>query len=218
MTGTPGGANEPTVFVIDDDSAMRQAVKSLLDSVGLNVKLFAAAQAFLALDLPDGPSCVVLDVRLKGQSGLAVQKHIAHTLRLPVILMTAHADIAMSVDAMKAGAVDFLSKPFRAQDMIDAVTRGLEADRKRRAAERSAAVLRTCYELLTPRERTIMTMVANGLLNRQIATELNLSEITVKLYRGQAMKKMQSPSLADFVLKADALGLVDRENRLAGND
>ncbi|WP_114812278.1 response regulator transcription factor [Paraburkholderia kururiensis] len=218
MTGTTGGANEPTVFVIDDDSAMREAVQSLLDSVGLNVKLFAAAQAFLALDLPDVPSCVVLDVRLKGQSGLAVQKHIAHTLRLPVILMTAHADIAMSVDAMKAGAVDFLSKPFRAQDMIDAVTRGLEADRKRRAAERSAAVLRTCYELLTPRERTIMTMVANGLLNRQIATELNLSEITVKLYRGQAMKKMQSPSLADFVLKADALGLVDRENRLAGND
>ncbi|GAB6852409.1 response regulator transcription factor [Paraburkholderia kururiensis] len=217
MTGTPGGANEPTVFVIDDDSAMRQAVESLLDSVGLNVKLFATAQAFLALELPDAPGCVVLDVRLRGQSGLAVQRQIAHRLRLPVILMTAHGDIAMSVEAMKAGAIDFLTKPFRAQDMIDAVTRALETDRKRRAAERSAAILRACYELLTPRERTIMTMVANGLLNRQIADELNLSEITVKLHRGQAMRKMKSPSLADFVLKADALGLVDRERRQAEN-
>ncbi|CAM2196913.1 response regulator [Paraburkholderia sp. A1RI_3L] len=217
MTGTPGGANEPTVFVIDDDSAMRQAVESLLDSVGLNVRLFATAQAFLALELPDAPGCVVLDVRLRGQSGLAVQRQIAHRLRLPVILMTAHGDIAMSVEAMKAGAIDFLTKPFRAQDMIDAVTRALETDRKRRAAERSAAILRACYELLTPRERTIMTMVANGLLNRQIADELNLSEITVKLHRGQAMRKMKSPSLADFVLKADALGLVDRERRQAEN-
>ncbi|WEY42210.1 response regulator [Paraburkholderia sp. SUR17] len=217
MTGTPGGANEPTVFVIDDDSAMRQAVESLLDSVGLNVRLFATAQAFLALELPDVPGCVVLDVRLRGQSGLAVQRQIAHRLRLPVILMTAHGDIAMSVEAMKAGAIDFLTKPFRAQDMIDAVTRALETDRKRRAAERSAAILRACYELLTPRERTIMTMVANGLLNRQIADELNLSEITVKLHRGQAMRKMKSPSLADFVLKADALGLVDRERRQAEN-
>lgn len=217
MTGTPGGANEPTVFVIDDDSAMRQAVESLLDSVGLNVKLFATAQAFLALELPDAPGCVVLDVRLRGQSGLAVQRQIAHRLRLPVILMTAHGDIAMSVEAMKAGAIDFLTKPFRAQDMIDAVTRALETDRKRRAAERSAAILRACYELLTPRERTIMTMVANGLLNRQIADELNLSEITVKLHRGQAMRKMKSPSLADFVLKADALGLVDRERRQEEN-
>jgi FixJ family two-component response regulator len=120
----------------------------------------------------------------------------------------------MSVQAMKAGAADFLPKPFRGQDMIDAVTSALERDRRRRAVERSAAILRTCYESLTPRERTIMTMVANGLLNKQIATELNLSEITVKLHRGQAMKKMKSPSLADFVLKAEALGLVDRDNRL----
>jgi FixJ family two-component response regulator len=217
MTGTTGGANDPIVYVIDDDSAMRQAVESLLDSVGLNVRLFASAHAFLALDLPDVPSCVVLDVRLKGQSGLAVQSHIGHKLRMPVILMTAHGDIAMSVQAMKGGAADFLAKPFRAQDMIDAVTRALEADRKRRAAERSAAMLRSCYELLTPRERTIMAMIANGLLNRQIASELNLSEITVKLHRSQAMKKMKSASLADFVLKADALGLVDREDRLADN-
>jgi len=218
MTAVTGGANEPTVFVIDDDSAMRQALHSLLDSVGLNVRLFASAQAFLALDLPDVPSCVVLDVRLKGQSGLAVQRHIAHTLHIPVILITAHGDIAMSVQAMKAGAVDFFAKPFRAQDMIDAIGHALEADRKRRAAERSTAVLRACYELVTPRERAVMTRVVNGMLNKQIAAELNLSEITVKLHRAQAMKKMESPSLADLVLKADALGLVDRENRLTRNN
>ncbi|EAY71812.1 MULTISPECIES: response regulator transcription factor [Burkholderia] len=214
MTGMTADTTDPVVFVIDDDSAMREAVETLLDSVGLQVRSFATAHAFLALDLPDAPSCVVLDVRLKGQSGLAVQEQIMRELRIPVILMTAHGDIPMSVQAMKAGAADFLPKPFRGQDMIDAVTSALERDRRRRAVERSAAILRTCYESLTPRERTIMTMVANGLLNKQIATELNLSEITVKLHRGQAMKKMKSPSLADFVLKAEALGLVDRDNRL----
>ncbi|KAB0634339.1 response regulator transcription factor [Burkholderia latens] len=206
---------DPVVFVIDDDSAMREAVETLLDSVGLRVRSFDAAPPFQALDVPDAPACVVLDVRLKGQSGLAVQADIARELRIPVILMTAHGDIPMSVQAMKAGAVDFLPKPFRGQDMIDAVTRALESDRKRRALDRSAALLRACYASLTPRERTIMAMVANGLLNKQIATELKLSEITVKLHRGQAMKKMKSQSLADFVLKADALGLVDRESRLA---
>ncbi|KVH69816.1 two-component system response regulator [Burkholderia ubonensis] len=205
---------DPVVFVIDDDSAIREAVETLLDSVELRVKSFENAQAFLALDLPDVPSCVVLDVRLKGQSGLAVQEQITRELRIPVILMTAHGDIPMSVQAMKAGAVDFLPKPFRGQDMIDAVTCALESDRRRRAVDRSTAILRTCYESLTPRERMIMAMVANGLLNKQIATDLNLSEITVKLHRGQAMKKMKSQSLADFVLKAQALGLVDRESRL----
>ncbi|KVV51476.1 two-component system response regulator [Burkholderia territorii] len=205
---------DPVVFVIDDDSAIREAVETLLDSVELHVRSFDNAQEFLALDLPDVPSCVVLDVRLKGQSGLAVQEQITRELRIPVILMTAHGDIPMSVQAMKAGAVDFLPKPFRGQDMIDAVTSALESDRRRRAVDRSTAILRTCYESLTPRERTIMAMVANGLLNKQIATDLNLSEITVKLHRGQAMKKMKSQSLADFVLKAQALGLVDRESRL----
>jgi FixJ family two-component response regulator len=136
-------------------------------------------------------------------------------MRLPVILMTAHGDIPMSVQAMKAGALDFLPKPFRGQDMIDAVTRALESDRKRRTSDRSMAILRASYDTLTPRERTIMTMVANGLLNKQIATELGLSEITVKLHRGQAMKKMKSPSIADFVLKAEALGLISRDERLA---
>ncbi|HEF5873752.1 TPA: response regulator transcription factor [Burkholderia cenocepacia] len=214
MTSMTGETADPVVFVIDDDSAMREAVETLLDSVGLRVRSFDAAPAFLALDLPDVPSCVVLDVRLRGQSGLAVQEHITRELRIPVVLMTAHGDIPMSVQAMKAGAVDFLAKPFRGQDMIDAVTRALENDRKRREVDRSAAILRACYASLTPRERTIMAMVANGLLNKQIATALNLSEITVKLHRGQAMKKMKSQSLADFVLKADALGLVDRESRL----
>jgi FixJ family two-component response regulator len=136
-------------------------------------------------------------------------------MRLPVILMTAHGDIPMSVQAMKAGALDFLPKPFRGQDMIDAVTRALESDRKRRTSDRSMAILRASYDTLTPRERTIMTMVANGLLNKQIATELGLSDITVKLHRGQAMKKMKSPSIADFVLKAEALDLISRDERLA---
>ncbi|MCA8032388.1 response regulator transcription factor [Burkholderia arboris] len=215
MTDMNGGTTDPVVFVVDDDSAVREAVETLLDSVGLHVVSFDSAHDFLAAGLPDRPSCVVLDVRLKGHSGLAVQEHIVRNMRLPVILMTAHGDIPMSVQAMKAGAVDFLPKPFRGQDMIDAVTRALESDCKRRASERSMAILRASYDTLTPRERTIMTMVANGLLNKQIAAELGLSEITVKLHRGQAMKKMKSPSIADFVLKAEALGLISRDERLA---
>ncbi|EDT42723.1 response regulator transcription factor [Burkholderia ambifaria] len=215
MTDMNGDTTDPVVFVIDDDSAVREAVETLLDSVGLHVVSFDSAHDFLATGLPDRPSCVVLDVRLKAHSGLAVQEHIVRNMRLPVILMTAHGDIPMSVQAMKAGAVDFLPKPFRGQDMIDAVTRALESDRKRRTSDRSMAILRASYDTLTPRERTIMTMVANGLLNKQIATELGLSEITVKLHRGQAMKKMKSPSIADFVLKAESLGLISREERLA---
>jgi len=215
MTDLNGDTTDPVVFVIDDDSAVREAVETLLDSVGLHVVSFDSEHAFLAAGLPDQPSCVVLDVRLKGHSGLAVQEHIVRNMRLPVILMTAHGDIPMSVQAMKAGALDFLPKPFRGQDMIDAVTRALESDRKRRTSDRSMAILRASYDTLTPRERTIMTMVANGLLNKQIATELGLSDITVKLHRGQAMKKMKSPSIADFVLKAEALGLISRDERLA---
>ncbi|WP_284889104.1 response regulator [Burkholderia sp. lyk4-R2A-23] len=215
MTDLNGDTTDPVVFVIDDDSAVREAVETLLDSVGLHVVSFDSAHAFLAASLPDRPSCVVLDVRLKGHSGLAVQEHIVRNMRLPVILMTAHGDIPMSVQAMKAGALDFLPKPFRGQDMIDAVTHALESDRKRRTSDRSMAILRASYDTLTPRERTIMTMVANGLLNKQIATELGLSEITVKLHRGQAMKKMKSPSIADFVLKAEALGLISRDEHLA---
>jgi FixJ family two-component response regulator len=180
----------------------------LLRSVGLRVELFASAQEFLAFPRPDVPSCLILDVRLKGQSGLAVQEQIAAgELRVPIIFMTAHGDIAMSVKAMKAGAMDFLAKPFRDQDMLDAVASALGKDEERREADRSVADLRRRYASLTPREREVMAFVASGLMNKQIAAEMNLSEITVKIHRGQAMKKMESRSLADFVLKAEALGV-----------
>ncbi|MDR6446499.1 response regulator transcription factor [Paraburkholderia sp. 22099] len=195
-------------YVVDDDDSMRAAVSMLLRSVGLRVETFASAQEFLAFEMPDVPSCLILDVRLKGQSGLAVQEQIAAGhIHVPIIFMTAHGDIAMTVKAMKAGAMDFLAKPFRDQDMLDAVANALAKDETRRNADRSVADLRRCYELLTPREREVMGFVARGLMNKQIAAEMNLSEITVKIHRGQAMKKMESRSLADFVLKAEALGV-----------
>jgi FixJ family two-component response regulator len=176
--------------------------------VGLQVELFASADEFLAFQMPDVPSCLILDVRLKGQSGLAVQEQIAAgAVRVPIIFMTAHGDIAMSVKAMKAGAMDFLAKPFRDQDMLDAVATALGKDEERREADRSVADLRRRYASLTPREREVMAFVASGLMNKQIAAEMKLSEITVKIHRGQAMKKMESRSLADFVLKAEALGV-----------
>jgi FixJ family two-component response regulator len=196
------------VYVVDDDESMRDAVRNLLRSVGLSVETFGSAQEFLAFDMPDVPSCLILDVRLKGQSGLAVQEQIAASeLGLPIVFMTAHGDIAMTVKAMKAGAKDFLAKPFRDQDMLDAVAHALASDEERRAARRSVADLRRCYESLTSREREVMAFVAAGLMNKQIAGELNLSEITVKIHRGQAMRKMGARSLADFVLKAEALGI-----------
>jgi FixJ family two-component response regulator len=205
---TGNAANNSIVYVVDDDESMREAVSMLLRSVGFRVEAFASAHEFLAFQMPDVPSCLVLDVRLKGQSGLAVQEQIAAgELRVPIIFMTAHGDIAMSVKAMKAGAMDFLAKPFRDQDMLDAVANALVKDEERREADHSVADLRRCYESLTPREREVMAFVASGLMNKQIAAEMNLSEITVKIHRGQAMKKMESRSLADFVLKAEALGV-----------
>ncbi|GAB2909388.1 response regulator transcription factor [Paraburkholderia jirisanensis] len=196
------------VYVVDDDLSMREAVSTLLRSIGLCVQTFACAQEFLAAPMSDVPACLILDVRLKGQSGLAVQEQIAaHQIRMPIVFMTAHGDIAMSVKAMKAGATDFLAKPFRDQDMLDAVAHALAADAERRLADRSFAGLRRCYESLTQREREVMALVASGLLNKQIAAEMKLSEITVKIYRSQAMKKMEARSLADFVLKAEALGV-----------
>ncbi|HEY3597170.1 MAG TPA: response regulator transcription factor [Paraburkholderia sp.] len=209
-------ANEPTnfadnnaiVYVVDDDQSMREAVSTLLRSIGLSVKTFSCAQEFLAFDMPDLPACLILDVRLKGQSGLAVQEQIAeHQIRMPIVFMTAHGDIAMSVKAMKAGATDFLAKPFRDQDMLDAVAEALATDEERRQVDRSSAGLRRCYESLTTREREVMALVASGLMNKQIAAEMKLSEITVKIYRSQAMRKMEARSLADFVLKAEALGV-----------
>ncbi|BCZ82576.1 response regulator transcription factor [Paraburkholderia terrae] len=204
--------NQSIVYVVDDDDSMRAAVTMLLRSVGLRVEAFASAQEFLSLDKPDIPSCLILDVRLKGQSGLAVQEQIAAgNVHVPIIFMTAHGDIAMSVKAMKAGAMDFLAKPFRDQDMLDAVATALAKDEERRKSERSVSDLRRRYESLTPREREVMAFVASGLMNKQIAAEMNLSEITVKIHRGQAMKKMESRSLADFVLKAEALGVKSLE-------
>jgi FixJ family two-component response regulator len=201
-------ASSAMVYVVDDDPSMRDAVTMLLRSEGLQVRAFASAQEFLAFPMLDVPSCLVLDVRLKGQSGLAVQEHIAAAnLSLPIIFMTAHGDIAMSVRAMKAGAMDFLAKPFRDQDMLDAVAQALARDEERRGSGRALADLRERYALLTPREREVMAFVASGLMNKQIAAEMALSEITVKIHRGQAMKKVESRSLADFVLKAEALGL-----------
>src|SRR3954468_20822888 len=208
MSTEPVNATSAMVYVVDDDASMREAVSMLLRSVGLRVELFASAQEFLAFPRPDVPSCLILDVRLKGQSGLAVQEQIAAgELRVPIIFMTAHGDIAMSVKAMKAGAMDFLAKPFRDQDMLDAVASALGKDEERREADRSVPDLRRRYASLTPREREVMAFVASGLMNKQIAAEMNLSEITVKIHRGQAMKKMESRSLADFVLKAEALGV-----------
>jgi FixJ family two-component response regulator len=205
---TGDAANSSIVYVVDDDNSMREAVGMLLRSVGLRVELFASADEFLAVQMPDVPSCLILDVRLKGQSGLAVQEQIAAgAVRVPIIFMTAHGDIAMSVKAMKAGAMDFLAKPFRDQDMLDAVATALGKDEERREADRSVADLRRRYASLTPREREVMAFVASGLMNKQIAAEMKLSEITVKIHRGQAMKKMESRSLADFVLKAEALGV-----------
>jgi FixJ family two-component response regulator len=165
MTYTSKVNSDSIVYVIDDDRATCEAVETLLGSVGLAVRSFADAADFLTVNTPDLPSCVVLEVRLKGKSGLALQEHIAQQLRLPVILMTAHGDIPMSVRAMKAGAVDFLTKPFRGQDMVDAAYCALETDRARREAERSATALRKLYEYLTPRERSIMAMVADGLVS-----------------------------------------------------
>jgi FixJ family two-component response regulator len=205
---TDSNASNTMVYVVDDDESMRDAVRNLLRSVGLNVETFGSAQEFLAFDMPDVPSCLILDVRLKGQSGLAVQEQIsASQLGLPIVFMTAHGDIAMTVKAMKAGAKDFLAKPFRDQDMLDAVANALTSDEERREACRSVADLRRCYESLTAREREVMAFVASGLMNKQIAGEMNLSEITVKIHRGQAMRKMGARSLADFVLKAEALGI-----------
>ncbi|MFM0228063.1 response regulator transcription factor [Paraburkholderia dipogonis] len=205
---TGNTASHSIVYVVDDDKSMREAVGMLLRSVGLQVELFASADEFLAFQMPDVPSCLILDVRLKGQSGLAVQEQIAAgEVRVPIIFMTAHGDIAMSVKAMKAGAMDFLAKPFRDQDMLDAVATALGKDEERREADRSVADLRRRYASLTPREREVMAFVASGLMNKQIAAEMKLSEITVKIHRGQAMKKMESRSLADFVLKAEALGV-----------
>ena len=205
---TGNTATNSIVYVVDDDNSMREAVGMLLRSVGLQVELFASADEFLAFQMPDVPSCLILDVRLKGQSGLAVQEQIAAgAVRVPIIFMTAHGDIAMSVKAMKAGAMDFLAKPFRDQDMLDAVATALGKDEERREADRSVADLRRRYASLTPREREVMEWVIAGLLNKQIAAELGTSERTVKIQRASVMRKMGADSLPDLVRMAEKTGI-----------
>jgi FixJ family two-component response regulator len=196
------------VFVIDDDTAVREALQSLLRSVGLRVATFASAREFLTSQRPDAPACLVLDVRLPGLSGLDLQRELAAVeIDLPIIFITGHGDIPMSVQAMKAGAVEFLTKPFRDQDLLDAIAQALEQDRAARAQRAGLAELRERYEQLTPREREVMGLVVSGLLNKQIAAELGISEITIKVHRGQVMQKMGAASVADLVRMADKLGV-----------
>jgi FixJ family two-component response regulator len=196
------------VLVIDDDPSVRNGLTLLFRSVGFETRAFGSAQEFVQSKLPDVPSCLVLDVRLPGQSGLDFQAELVKAnIHIPIIFMTGHGDIPMTVRAMKGGAVDFLAKPFRDQDILDAVATAIERDRIRRASEKVLSDLRALFETLSPREREVMALVSSGLMNKQIAAELNLAEITVKIHRGRIMKKMHARSVADLVKMAEALGV-----------
>jgi FixJ family two-component response regulator len=204
----PATAEAPIVFVVDDDESVREALRSLFRSVSLKVETFGSAADFLRSELPDVASCLVLDVRLPGVSGLDFQAELAKAnIHIPIIFMTGHGDIPMSVQAMKAGAVDFLTKPFRDQDMLDAVAAAIERDRSRRKDEQRLSEVRARFDGLTEREREVMGLVTAGLMNKQIAGELGLSEITVKIHRGHVMRKMAARSLADLVRMAEVLGV-----------
>jgi FixJ family two-component response regulator len=199
---------QPVVFVIDDDESVRGALARLLRSVGLQTEVFGSAAEFLQSKLPDVPSCLVLDVRLPGQSGLDFQAELAKAnIRIPIIFISGHGDIPMTVRAMKGGAVDFLAKPFRDQDMLDAVATAIDRDRERRDSEKLTAGLKTIFESMTPREQEVMMLVSSGLMNKQVAAQMGLAEITVKIHRGHVMKKMGARSLADLVRMADLLGV-----------
>jgi FixJ family two-component response regulator len=208
---SPAGAErsgESVVLVVDDDPSMREALESLFRSVGLGVKVFGSTSELMRSTLPSVPSCLVLDVRLPGVSGLDFQTDLtAADIRIPIIFMTGHGDIPMSVQAMKAGAVDFLTKPFRHQEMIHAVNKAIAADRERRADHETVSEWRLLYESLTARERQVIALVSAGLRNKQIAADLGISEITAKVHRLHIMRKMRARSLADLVRIADALGI-----------
>jgi FixJ family two-component response regulator len=199
---------ETVVFIIDDDEGVRRALANLFESVGLAVREFGSAVELLQSKLPDVASCLVLDIRLPGLSGLDLQLELTKAnIHIPIIFMTGHGDIPMSVRAMKGGAIDFLTKPFRDQDMLDAVMAAIERDRKRREAETAIANVRALFETLTEREREIFALVAGGLMNKQIAAEIGIAEITVKIHRGRVMKKMNAKSVADLVRMAEAIGV-----------
>jgi len=198
----------PIVFVVDDDDSMRRGLTNLFESVGLRVETFSSATELLQTRLPDVPSCLVLDIRLPGMSGLDFQETLEKAaVHVPIVFITGHGDIPMSVKAMKAGAADFLTKPFRQQEMLDAVTAAIDRDRKRRQNEKIVSNLRAHFETLTPRERDILALVSAGLMNKQIAAELGIAQITVKIHRGRVMKKMGARSLADLLRATQMLGI-----------
>jgi FixJ family two-component response regulator len=200
--------SDPIVFVVEDDSSMREALTDLITSVGLLVKAFKSAREFLEHRKPDAPTCLVLDVRLPGLSGLDLQRELVRTeAPIPIIFITGHGDIPMSVRAIKEGAVEFLAKPFRDQDLLDAIQHALEIDRAARLERSMVAELRRRYESLTKREREVMKLVVSGLLNKQIAGELGSSEVTVKMHRGQVMRKMKAQSLVRLVRMAEKIGI-----------
>lgn len=202
----PPQASDPIVHIVDDDASLRGAIDSLLRSVGLKTRTYGSAREVLDAKPADQPGCLVLDVRLPGISGLDFQEQLAgHGIHLPVILITGHGDIPMSVRAMKAGAIDFLPKPFRDQSLLDAVSAAIERDRQRRAVAGDTAELRDKFATLSPREQQVMMLVTAGKMNKQVAGDLGLSEITVKIHRGAAMRKMGARTLADLVRMADAL-------------
>lgn len=204
---------EPTVFVVDDDAQMRESLKNLIRSVGLRVELFASAREFVQSRHPEAPSCLVLDVRMPGLSGLDLQKQTSEAgLQIPIIFITGHGDIPMSVRAMKAGAVEFLTKPFRDQDLLDAIQLALERSRKAREQQAEIEELRRRFALLTPREREVMERVVAGLLNKQIGAELGTSETTIKIQRHQVMDKMGASSLPELVRMADRVGIIVRKS------